>query len=76
MSHTALVTKRKCLRAIIALRCFHRYTFSRLPFLEKKERVTDLFHYVLGIRIFNLFLGKVLARINMNASSFHAHPAI
>lgn len=34
------------------------YTFSRLPFLEKKERVTDLFHYVLGIRIFNLFLGK------------------
>ena len=37
----------------------NRYTFSRLPFLEKKERVTDLFHYVLGIRIFNLFLGKV-----------------
>ncbi len=43
----------------LQLMCRHRYTFSRLPFLEKKERVSDLFHYVLGIRIFNLFLGKV-----------------
>ena len=51
---------------MLVSRCCRRYTFSRLPFLEKKERVTDLFHYVLGIRIFNLFLGKVLPRNYMN----------
>ena len=61
-----LVTKCTHPRAILASRCCRRYTFSRLPFLEKKERVSDLFHYVLGIRIFNLFLGKVLHRNNMN----------
>jgi hypothetical protein len=48
-----------------------RYTFSRLPFLEKKERVTDLFHYVLGIRIFNLFLGKVRAEPPSSAQPYH-----
>lgn len=64
MSHVPLVTKCTRLRTILASRCCRRYTFSRLPFLEKKERVTDLFHYVLGIRIFNLFLGKVPPRNN------------
>ena len=68
-----LVTKCTRPRAILASRCCRRYTFSRLPFLETKERVTDLFHYVLGIRIFNLFLGKVLPpAIIGTAFSFHA----